>query len=281
VVLPERSPLAPPANDTCPGAEVIPPSGPFPHLTATVADVTDATTTGDPPTPSCQPDVSRSIWYRFAPETTADYTFSACSNAPTDTTLDDTVIAVYGSTPDGDCGGSLFQVPATPPFASCDDDSCVNEDFQSELTVQLESGTTYFVVVWQFGQTPPTAGNEAVQLRVTQENPLPPPPPNDTCDGAEVIPGNGPFPHLTSLLADVRGAKVTGDPPGPSCAPIVSNSVWYAITPSESADYTFATCADAPTGTTLEDTVVAVYESDDDTCGGNLAQLVDACDDDG
>jgi hypothetical protein len=270
-----------PSNDLCTGAEIIPAAGPFPYTTATTPDVTDATTTGDPPGPSCQPDVSRSIWYRFTPDTSADYTFSVCSNAPTDTTADDTVLAVYAATPDGDCSGSLAEVSAVSPFASCDDDSCVNEAFQSELTVQLELDTTYFILVWQFGSAAPTPGNEAVQLRVSQTNPLPPPPPNDFCSGAETIPGAGPFPHLTTLIDDVRGARVTGDPTAPSCAVVVSRSVWYAITPDESANYTFSTCADAPTGTTLDDTVVAVYASDDGTCGGNLSELAGACDDDG
>src|SRR5436309_4759274 len=40
-------PLAPPANDTCAGAEVIPAAGPFPYTTALIGDITDATTTGD------------------------------------------------------------------------------------------------------------------------------------------------------------------------------------------------------------------------------------------
>ena len=65
--LPPLAPTAPPPNDTCAGAEVIPTSGPFPHLTA-VTDITMATTAGDPPSPSCPFTpftLSRSIWYSF------------------------------------------------------------------------------------------------------------------------------------------------------------------------------------------------------------------------
>jgi hypothetical protein len=56
------------------GAIVIPPAGPFPHLPAVTADITDATLTGDPAVPSCTflgGPVSRGTWYTFTPSTTA------------------------------------------------------------------------------------------------------------------------------------------------------------------------------------------------------------------
>src|SRR5262249_459917 len=84
-----------PRNDLRSGAETIRGSGPFPYETALVADVTDATTTGDPPPPSCQPDVSRSLWYAFTPSATASYTFDTCGGGSNGTTVDDTVVAVY------------------------------------------------------------------------------------------------------------------------------------------------------------------------------------------
>ena len=87
---PRNTPLAPPTNDLCSGAEVIPGAGPFPYLTAVTSDITDATATGDPPLPSCQTNVSRSIWYTFTPATNGDYTISSCADGPTATTVDDT-----------------------------------------------------------------------------------------------------------------------------------------------------------------------------------------------
>src|SRR5262245_13456772 len=66
----------PPANDTCANAIVIPAAGPFPHRTALVADIRSATTNGETALPSCAFDVTRSIWYRFAPSATAQYTLS-------------------------------------------------------------------------------------------------------------------------------------------------------------------------------------------------------------
>src|ERR1051325_448897 len=77
-----RAPQAAPANDLCSGAEVIPAAGPFPYNTAITPDITDATITGDPPTPSCPTgSVSRSIWYTFTPSTSANYTIATCTDA--------------------------------------------------------------------------------------------------------------------------------------------------------------------------------------------------------
>jgi hypothetical protein len=163
---PRNTPLAPPANDLCSGAEIIPAAGPFPYLTAVTADITDATVTGDPPGPSCQTGLSRSIWYTFTPATTADYTISSCTGAPTATTVDDTVMAIYTTT--GGCGGALTELPTGGTTDGCDDDSCSGESFQAVIETRLNAGTQYFVVIWEFGAAPPIAGHTAVQLRVTR-----------------------------------------------------------------------------------------------------------------
>jgi hypothetical protein len=172
----EIVPLVPPGNDLCAGAEVIPAAGPFPHLTSVTADVTDATTTGDPSLPSCQTVVSRSIWYRFTPSATATYTLSTCSIDGTATTVDDTVMAIYTSST-GACGGVLSEIPTGHTTDGCGDDECVDEALQAVIATQLTAGTAYFILVWEFDAAPPTAGNTAVQLKVTQDLP----PSNDTC----------------------------------------------------------------------------------------------------
>ncbi|MBI3447470.1 MAG: DUF11 domain-containing protein [Acidobacteria bacterium] len=259
--------LSAPSNDVCAGAEGIPAGGPFPYLTSVTGDLTDATTSGDPAVPSCQPDVSRSIWYAFTPSLTASYTLSTCASAPTATTVDDTVLAIYTSS--GGCGGTFTEIAG-----GCSDDACAQ---QSEITATLDAGTTYYVLAWQFGSAAPLAGHTAVQLRVAQR-PLVPPA-NDLCGSAESIPGNGPFPYTTALTSDVTDASTAGDPSGPSCQANVSRSIWYTFTPTATNDYTISTCADAPTGTTVNDTVLAVYTSPGG-CGGAFTQLSGACDND-
>ncbi|MBI4470930.1 MAG: HYR domain-containing protein [Acidobacteria bacterium] len=167
----ERSPAAPPINDSCAVAEVIPPGGPFPYLTPLIADITDATTAGDPSTTCAQLGLSRSVWYTLTPAVTGTYTFETCS-VPTGTTVDDTVIGIYTST--SDCAGPFKEI-------ACNDDSCGTK---SSIETPLSAGVHHFVVVWKLGTTPPLSGRTAVQLRVSQFIPPPPPPPNDKCSGA-------------------------------------------------------------------------------------------------
>ncbi|HYP25781.1 MAG TPA: BACON domain-containing carbohydrate-binding protein [Blastocatellia bacterium] len=167
----------PPANDTCAGAIVIPASGPFPHLTPTVADITDATSTGDPVQPVCQTNLSRSIWYSFTPSATAVYEISSCAT-DTATTVEDTILAVYSTT--NGCAGPIVEVPTSDVTDGCADDECVTEALQAVLTTRLDAGTQYFIVVYEFDNTPPMVNKTAVQLKVTQLLP----PANDTCGGA-------------------------------------------------------------------------------------------------
>ena len=231
-----RAPQVPPTNDLCAGAEVIPAAGPFPYLTATTADITDATVTGDPPIPSCQSNVSRSIWYTITPSATALYGLSLCANAPTGSTVDDTVIAVYTST--GGCAGPFTQVAG-----ACDDDTCTSEGLQSVLNVNLTSGTTYYVVVWQFDTPAPTAGNTAIQIRVTQTLP-PPVPANDLCTGATALSLN------TAVQGTLAGAAndYTISSPSATCFPGIGQAttntapgrdVVYSFTPGVSGNYSF------------------------------------------
>src|SRR5262249_56429033 len=108
---PNSPPSPPPGNDTCWGAEVIPPAGPFPYLT-TAWDTSGGTSAGDP-APSCQSNYSGGVWFSFTPAVTASYTISTCQNLAPGTTRSDTVVAVFSST-----GGAC---PAVSEIA-CDDD---------------------------------------------------------------------------------------------------------------------------------------------------------------
>ena len=266
----ETGTLAVPANDTCAGAETIPGAGPFPHLSS-IIDLTDATTAGDPPPPSCQTLISRSVWFAFTPADAASYTFSLCTDAPTATTVEDTVLVVYSAS--GSCAGLVEMA------GGCSDDACGSTGLQSALSeVPLAAGTTYYIVAWSYGTAPPPPGSESVQLRVVKHAPTGPPPPNDQCGGAEPIPAAGPFPYLTAITPDISGATATGDPPPPSCQANVSRSIWYAFTPAAGGRYTFSACADSPTSSTVDDTVLAVYAAAS-PCSG-LTQLPGGCDDD-
>ena len=194
------APSAPPVNDTCAGAEVIPGAGPFPYLTA-VTDTTMATSTGDPAIPSCTTPasppptvVSRTVWYTFTPGATAQYIISSCSNAPTATTVEDTVMGIY--TPTSGCAGSFIEWPSGTFTDGCDDDGCAVGALQSVITTRLDAGTVYFIVMSEYGNSPAVAGLTNVQLRVTQALPAA----NDACAGAAALLLNTP----------VNGATVAG-----------------------------------------------------------------------
>ncbi len=248
---------APPPNDACSNAEVIPGDGPFPYLTEIAEDVREATTVGDPPSPSCVfGGISRSIWYRFIPGVTRLYTISA--NTDTGTTVLDTVMAVYSSA--SGCSGPFTEV-------ECNDDEGT---LKSAISTSLNAGVTYYIVVWVGPVFVPTPGRTAVQLRVT----APVTPVNDLCSGAEVLPGSGPFPHLSSV-ADTTLATENGDPV-PACIDSASRGVWYRFTPAQTATYRVSTCGE--TATTVFDTAMAVYTS----AGGCAGPFVEVgCDDNG
>jgi hypothetical protein len=232
---PRATPLDAPANDLCGGAAVIPAAGPFPYLTAVTADITDATTVGDPPLPSCQNNVSRSIWYTFTPSATARYTISTCSFDGTGTTVTDPVMAIYTSA--GGCGGAYTEIPTAGASDGCDDDSCVSGGLQSVITTRLTGGTQYYIVVWLYDTPPPAPGETAVQLSVSQVLP----PANDTCAGAAALSLNTPINGTTAVAANdyqLSGAGCfTGVGQTPSTAPGVD--VVYSFTAPAAGNYSF------------------------------------------
>jgi hypothetical protein len=171
-------PAQPPPNDQCDSALVIPAGGPFPYWTP-VVDITDGSTASDPPAPSCplfSSHASRSTWYVFSPALTGDYQISTCSDAPTATTLEDTLMAIYTSV--GGCQGPFVEIAN-----GCNDDACGPTGLQSSLLARLFADTTYYVVVWQFDDTPPAPSNRSLQMMVNRFVK----PDNDTCALAPAV----------------------------------------------------------------------------------------------
>lgn len=98
-------------------------------------------------------------------------------------------------------------------------------------------------------------------------------PANDTCAGAQVIPGAGAFPYKTALVTNVQEATMTGDPL-PACydGPVF-RAIWYRFTPAVGGSYTFSTGED--TATTAQDTVLGIFANA--ACGSVTNQI--ACND--
>jgi len=196
----------PPTNDVCIGAEIIPSNATFPYLTA-VTVISDATTIGDPPLPSCAFDTrfSHSIWYTFTPRDTAFYTISSCADAPTMTTVPDTLMAIYTS--NVGCPGATNELPFGTSTLGCADDTCGPGFTQAAITTRLLADATYYIVVWQFDPaTPPP--NATVQLQVSKTLP----PSNDSLAGAIDV-----FLNLPVLGTTVLASNDYQLPAGSTC----------------------------------------------------------------
>lgn len=121
-----------PANDDFANANVISANASgYSHVNLNTAS---ATTQGNDPMTQCgsgaNPKQSRSVWYRFAPSTTANFSFD------TEGTDYDTVLAVWT----GSWGALTHR--------GCDDDS--GTGLLSNLYRRLNSGTTYYIEVMRY-----------------------------------------------------------------------------------------------------------------------------------
>src|ERR1051326_4758276 len=96
-------------------------------------------------------------------------------------------------------------------------------------------------------------------------------PPNDHCAGAELIPPAGPFPYWTSTNNIAEATATEDDPYYPSCGFAgLGRTVWFTFTPLNSAKFTFTTCSEDVTATTVYDTLIAIYTSGGGCAGQNL-----------
>src|SRR5438046_5771727 len=123
---------APPPNDLCSGAEIIPGAGPFPYRSIIVPDITGATEAGDPivTDTNCYQVVSRGLWYKFTPAVSAVYLLSVNDTA---TTVKDTLMGVFTSA--GGCSGPFVLV-------ACNDDAGF---LQSAIATNLTANTPYYI----------------------------------------------------------------------------------------------------------------------------------------
>jgi hypothetical protein len=236
-----------PNNDTCAGA--LPISSTLPACSAVVDDITDATTTGDPGIPSCQASVSRSVWFTFTPASTGYYRVTTCMDQGAATTVDDTVMAIYTSA--GGCAGPFTEIPFSALSDPCDDDSCAAEANQAVVSTQLTGGITYYVVVWKFGTTAPTAGNTAVQVCVSAAT-APGITANDTCAGAQALTLNVPVTGMNGPGAgnDYELAAMSPCfPAGQTAATASGRDVVYSFTAPTTATYSFRLTGYVPIAT--------------------------------
>ena len=180
---------AAPTNDLCSGAMNIPGAGPFPYLTP-VVDITSATTNGDPVLdPFYSGKVTRSVWFKFIPQTAGTYSITTCSDEGTLTTVPDTVMGIYTS-----------PSPCVGPYTmqgDIGDENCGPGDSQAAVTLEMVGGTSYYFVVWKYCEFG-SCGSNALQLRITQPSTVT----NDTCAFARPVSLNIPVVGTTVNAKD-------------------------------------------------------------------------------
>lgn len=144
------NPTATPPNDECSGAINIPFTGSFPILSP-IVDITEASIGSNDPSveTTCldgtNEGVDRSVWFTFTPQDAGPFVISTCENAPTGTTVQDTVLTLYTS--NGACG-DFTPVPTNSRVFGCDDSSCDPDvNGQAVISTSLTANTTYYIVV--------------------------------------------------------------------------------------------------------------------------------------
>ena len=135
-----------PPNDQCMGAIAL-------STGVTRTDNTaNATSTGDP-TPTCQSNFGKGVWYSFTPNTNGTVTISTCASDF------DTVLQIYS----GSCGA------LTPVPNGCDDDdgpSC--QGLQASVSFAGTAGTTYRILAGGYGSS---TGNLRIVASVIASQP--------------------------------------------------------------------------------------------------------------
>ncbi|MBC7935155.1 MAG: hypothetical protein H7Y86_07335, partial [Rhizobacter sp.] len=163
-----------------------------------------------------------------------------------------------------------------------------NDEFTAAIGSTLAAGTYYYASRWRLGSGAFSYGgfnagpgsngfwdgtdDISGVLTVTP----PPPPANDVCSGAIVIPGAGPFP-ITTAATNNAAATDTNDPV-PTCQSNSHKGIWYSFTPTVTGAYTISTCQSAAPLSNITDNVISIFTSAAG-CTGPFTSI--GCDDDG
>lgn len=159
-------------------------------------DVRYATSVGDPVT-MCAAAVSRTAWYRFAPDAPMGIT------AGTAGTAFDTVLAIYREN-----GGALTQV------------AC-NDDFrgpQSRVTWTADGSSTYLVMAGAYGAVPAAAMQVDFSAAVLPLN-------DSEASAVALDPGAG-----APLVQPSFNASADASDPDLGCTGIYGSSLWFTVT---------------------------------------------------
>ncbi len=257
--------VAPP-NDSCGGAF------PLTEGVQFMGDSTNAIGTTDGPPGTCATGLVHAVWHTFSPATSGVFDIDTCG-----TNFDTVLVAFTGA----DCN-TLSQ-------AGCDDDStsgtqpaCTPNGLASRIeSLPMTAGQMYWIRMGGFSGT----NYGPYKVLITRQTPLGPccigrcctVTNQANCFGTWLGPGGTCNPNPCAGVPNDECATalpaVLGANPGGNCDATTSfvitpstqcgtasgagggRDVWHAFTPSQSAEYTFDTCAVG----TLADTTLAIY----------------------
>jgi hypothetical protein len=194
-----------PSNDECTNAAVIPATPTFPY-TNNVTNIFNAVENPADPVLSCfsfgGPDtfspsptpsfslIKKTVWYAWTPDASGSYDFSTAGSMDNYENFTYSIFPVIG----------LFEGP------TCD---AINEITCSATflsTFILEQGKTYYVMLLA-----ELFGDSGANLVLTVY-PTPPPPSNDECVNATVIPSSPTFPYTTVAVEISKATENLNDP---------------------------------------------------------------------
>ncbi len=200
------TPPAPPANDECADAEVAPVN---PDLNCATV-VSGTTLSGTESMPGCTGTANDDVWFSFVATDTIHY-FEVLNIVPVIGTSTDMGHEVFS----GSCG-ALTSIGCSDP----------NTSDVSPLTV----GDTYYVRVHSWGST----SSQTFDLCIGSN---PPPPANDSCAIAEVLPVQ--TDSCATWTVGDNGGATDSSVPDPSCGAYGGGDLWYEVVVPASGNVTF------------------------------------------
>ena len=232
---PPASPLAPPANDDCSGAIVIP-AGTYPVVSAPV-DISEATPAGTDDPDVCPTNgVDYTVWFSFTPTASGQYIFSTCAgNGAVGSTVYDTVIGVLDA-----CPGTANSLGCNDTAVGCVPQPAPGAPYvdQSTQAAVLTAGTTYYIAAghWSGDTGGVIAGLNQISVLVD----LSPAPPNDNCSAPTPLPLNRIVQGTTaSATNDYRSPVACFAGVGQIASSSNGLDVVFSFTPPADGSYSF------------------------------------------
>ena len=142
---------------------------------------------------------------------------------------------------------------ACPPTAANGIGAVVTgSDEDGSAVVTFSANGDYYIIV----DTWPTPNCTPFTLSLVVASP---PPANDVCSGAVVIPAAGPFPYLTGATSNVFATDAND--PSSGCQSNAHKGIWYRFTPASTGPYKISSCQTVAPLSNINDNVLALFTS--------------------